>query len=58
MREGRLESLKMSMVIASYNYDDNTGSDNADEFWNKFVMARDNYKSALKQNKLDKQENR
>ena len=43
-----LNDAKWKMILASHDYDDNSGASNAQEFWHDFEIARDAYKKLLK----------
>ena len=43
-----LDSAAADMLLASMDYDDNSGSDDRYEFWNRFEAARAIYKHIKK----------
>lgn len=45
MKSKKLKKAEVAMLLASIDYDDNLGSADRYEFWDKFEEARDNYKA-------------
>lgn len=43
-----VDDAAISMYVASVDLDDNAGSSDRDEFWNRFEQARDTYRRLKK----------
>ena len=46
--KNNVDDAAVDMYIASVDFDDNAGSSNRDEFWNRFEQARNTYRRLKK----------